>query len=129
MRAISIKQPWAWAILHAGKGVENRTWSASCQAKLPTRLAIHAGKTEDVEGRLYLESRGIAVPANLPKRCLVGEVTVTACQYTESPDDAADRFGPWAFGPWCWLLTDAQAYDEPIPCKGRLGIFEVTPDD
>lgn len=24
--ALSIRQPWAWAILHAGKDIENRDW-------------------------------------------------------------------------------------------------------
>ena len=27
MKAVSVHQPWAWAILHAGKNVENRTWA------------------------------------------------------------------------------------------------------
>ena len=41
--AISIRQPWAWAILYAGKDVENRTW------QLPERfwgqdILLHAGQ-------------------------------------------------------------------------------------
>ena len=26
MKALSIRQPWAWLILHAGKDIENRDW-------------------------------------------------------------------------------------------------------
>ena len=26
MKAITVMQPWAWAIFHAGKSIENRTW-------------------------------------------------------------------------------------------------------
>lgn len=26
--ALSVRQPWAWAIIHAGKDIENRTWQA-----------------------------------------------------------------------------------------------------
>ena len=26
MKALTIKQPWAWAIIHAGKDIENRDW-------------------------------------------------------------------------------------------------------
>jgi len=26
MKAITIKQPWAWAIVFAGKDIENRSW-------------------------------------------------------------------------------------------------------
>ena len=34
MKALSIHQPWAWAILNAGKTVENRTWSTNYQGPL-----------------------------------------------------------------------------------------------
>src|ERR1039458_10791672 len=27
MKALSIRQPWAWAILYAGKDIENRDWN------------------------------------------------------------------------------------------------------
>ena len=26
MKALSIRQPWAWAIINAGKDIENRQW-------------------------------------------------------------------------------------------------------
>lgn len=42
MRAISIRQPWCWAILHAGKRVENRDWKG-CSYRGP--VLLHAGKS------------------------------------------------------------------------------------
>ena len=41
MRAISVRPPWAWAILHAGKDIENRTW----KTKLRGTIAVHASQT------------------------------------------------------------------------------------
>jgi hypothetical protein len=41
VKALSIRQPWAWAILHAGKRIENRDWR-SCHYRGP--LLIHAAK-------------------------------------------------------------------------------------
>ena len=38
--ALSIRQPWAWAILHAGKDIENRSWSTSFRGP----VCIHAAK-------------------------------------------------------------------------------------
>lgn len=40
MRALTVQQPWAWAIVHGGKNIENRTqmW------KYRGPLAIHAGQ-------------------------------------------------------------------------------------
>lgn len=38
--ALSIRQPWAWLILHAGKTVENRRWATSHRGP----FLIHASK-------------------------------------------------------------------------------------
>jgi hypothetical protein len=45
MRAITVRQPWAWAIVHGGKDVENRTRNIAGAYRGP--VAIHAGKTLD----------------------------------------------------------------------------------
>lgn len=39
MRVLTVQQPWAWAILHGGKDVENRTQAWSYRGP----VAIHAG--------------------------------------------------------------------------------------
>ncbi len=33
MLAISIRQTWAWAVIRAGKDVENRTWNLLMRAE------------------------------------------------------------------------------------------------
>src|SRR5271166_1914096 len=52
VRAISVRQPFAWAIIHAGKDVENRSPNArrQFQAAVSERVLIHASKgmTADV---------------------------------------------------------------------------------
>jgi hypothetical protein len=42
VKAISIRQPWAWAILSAGKRVENREWQHAPKYRGP--VLIHAAK-------------------------------------------------------------------------------------
>lgn len=42
MKALSLRQPWAHAVLHLGKRVENRDW-AGCSYRGP--ILIHASKT------------------------------------------------------------------------------------
>lgn len=39
MKALTVQQPWAWAIIHGGKDVENRTQAWGYRGP----LAIHAG--------------------------------------------------------------------------------------
>lgn len=34
VKALSVRQPWAWAIVHAGKDVENRNWPTPHRGRL-----------------------------------------------------------------------------------------------
>lgn len=45
MRAITVRQPWAWATIHGGKDVENRGRNIAGSYRGP--IAIHAGKSVD----------------------------------------------------------------------------------
>lgn len=45
MRILTVRQPWAWAIIHAGKNVENRPRNIAGGYRGP--VAIHAGLTYD----------------------------------------------------------------------------------
>ena len=123
--ALSVRQPWAWAILHAGKPVENRTWPTRFRG----RLLIHAGKTFDREGyewiALNAERLGIPVgalpgPKGFPMGGVVGAVTVTDCVEGGAGDPAEGS--PWFFGPFGFTLDDPTAY-ELVPCRGALGFF------
>jgi hypothetical protein len=46
MKALSIRQPWAWLIVHGHKDIENRTWTTTFRG----RFLVHAGRTFDPEG-------------------------------------------------------------------------------
>ena len=116
--AISIRQPWAWAIIHAGKDVENRTWSTSFRGP----VVIHAAKgmtrdeNEAAAGFMHFQL-GIVAPLSihLPRGGIVGVAEITGC---------VNRSGsPWFFGPWGFTIANAQPVDF-IPCKGALGFFE-----
>jgi len=48
VKALTLWQPWSWAIAHAGKRVENRTWAPPASV-IGQRVAIHAGLKLDDE--------------------------------------------------------------------------------
>lgn len=119
VRAISIRQPWAWAILYADKRVENRTWY--CDYRGP--IFIHAGLTVDRDGLTDLEAVIREVPEPRPKAylgALIGRAVLVDCV---RPDDVAFDQTSWAMGPWCLVLEDVEPLSVPLPCKGMLGIF------
>lgn len=43
-RAIAIRHPWAWAVIHGGKDVENRTAPRQFKAAVGRRIFVHASK-------------------------------------------------------------------------------------
>ena len=48
MRVLTVRQPWAWAIVHGGKDIENRTRNVAGAYRGP--VAIHAGLAFDPAG-------------------------------------------------------------------------------
>ena len=117
MKALSIQQPWAWAIFN-GKPVENRTWPTHFTGQ----FLIHAGKKFDYEGYRWLLDNRNLLTAELPHRDVfqcggfVGKSRVVDCvDYHPSP---------FFFGPWGFVLIDSQSIPF-IPYRGQLGFFDV----
>lgn len=120
MRALSVRQPWAWLILFGGKDIENRTWR---NARVGHTL-IHAAK-----GMTLLEyeqasefaadvAPNVVLPAlkDLPRGGVVGSVTIVGCV-----GRSASR---WFVGPYGFELEDARPLPF-VPYRGELGFFEI----
>lgn len=114
MKALSIRQPWAWLILHGGKDCENRPWRTTHRGP----LLIHASKTVDREAYAQLRARGVDMPAlsGMPIGGIVGHVYVVDC--------VEEHESEWFTGPYALVLANPEPR-EFVPRKGRLGLFEV----
>lgn len=120
-RALSIQQPWADAIIHGTKRVENRTWRRKDDGRGLGWIWVHAPATYDNEGAMWMRKRHLHTPeASSPRSALIGLAYVHTM--SNGPLDADD---PWAFGPWCWCIGEVIALDESVPCKGALGLWAV----
>ena len=116
---LTLIQPWAWAIAHAGKRLENRTWRPWCP--IGTYLAIHAGQRVDREAVADLQGVGVKVPLTLPTSAIVAVARlVGTCDDTGVPGDQL----MWWAGPVGWVLDRVVAV-EPLPCAGRQGLWEL----
>jgi hypothetical protein len=122
VKALSIRQPWAWAILHSTKRVENRDWPTQFRG----RVLLHASKgctRDEYDEAAWAIGGGInGVPplADLPRGAIVGAATITDC--------VSESSSPWFCGPYAFVLADVVALPEPIPCKGALGFWDVSED-
>lgn len=115
MFALTVRQPWAHAIIHCWKDIENRTWSTDYRGP----LAIHAGKVYDEEGRLFMQRQNLHVPDDLISGAIIGVVDLVDCTHTVSDS-------PWAEpGVWHWRLANPHAV-RPIYLRGQQGLFTVT---
>jgi len=118
MMALSIKQPWAWAIFH-GKDVENRTWRTSVVGT----IVIHTGKGFDHKGYMWLRDNAGLLDAPLPsvsgfrRGGVIGLARLAGCvDYMASP---------WFFGPWGFVLRDQRVLSCFIQWPGKQGFFDI----
>lgn len=112
---LSIRQPFAWLVVHGVKDIENRSWRTHYRGP----LLIHASANlsdfylETIE---YCQSKGrVRMPEDYDIGGIIGMVEVVDC---------VRRHGsPWKHGPsWGWVFANAR----PLKfrqCKGAVGFF------
>ena len=127
MKALTVRQPWAWAIMIA-KPVENR--SRRFHHRGP--LLIHASQQEETDMvdhvlELIAEETDTAVSLlrnayrqQAARGAIVGAVTVTDC-VNEHPSR-------WFTGPYALVLERPQRAYSPVHCRGQLGLWQPPAD-
>jgi hypothetical protein len=136
MKAISIRQPWAWAILHAGKRIENRAWRSPPSYRGP--LLIHAAKActgqEYDAAADFMVERGLATPfgggRGTPRMVRLSELPFGAllgiARLVDARPNGTEPTDLWAIpGALGLVLDDVRPLPVPIPWRGQLGLFDV----
>lgn len=123
-RALSVRQPWAYAIISLGKDIENRDWPTRFRGE----VCVHASKGmtrgdyEDCLATVHgvSETRpfpsGVVFPAfdDLQRGGIIGVVEIVGCVERSS--------SPWFFGRYGFELCNARPVPF-IPVRGALGFF------
>lgn len=126
--ALSIRQPWAWAVATGLKTIENRGWNRLTPGNpmaFRGPVAIHAaqGMTRaEYEGACaFMEDRGVCapMPSDLIFGAIIGVAKITGASRNST--------NVWFTGPLGLWIDDAETMPEPIPCSGALGFFEWQP--
>jgi len=116
MKALTVRQPWAGAIAHQSKRVENRTWKLPAKHE-GSRILIHAGAQRDRWAVVYGEHLDVY-------SAIVAVATVTGCHFDNGNQVCCSY---WAQpGLYHWQLADVTALPKAVPAKGALGFW--TPD-
>jgi len=116
---LTLKNPWAWAVAHAGKRIENRTGPLGCKPR--DFLALHAGKSTDPDGARWMRERlGIAADPN-PRYSAI----IAVCRYGGAVQNCKD---PWAFPGHVHHLFDDVVTIDPISASGAQGLWLLRPE-
>lgn len=131
IKAISVRQPWAWAIMRAGKNIENRSWEPWGDYRGPLAILASKSVTEDeyedfLDTMFELEIK-TPVPecAKLELGGLVGVVDLVGCR------EPVKRTTGWhVTGQLGWELERPV----PLPLRPYTGFrgmrdFELTPTE
>jgi len=147
MKALSIRQPWVWAILHAGKRVENRQWHPP-RPLIGREFLLHASagctKREYREALECMLDAGLVragdCPAlsEVPRGAIVGIAKLEAVILPGGLPSVGTRRNtpesrmahPLAESPWYapgqyGLVLSNVKRTVVVACKGALGFFEA----
>lgn len=132
MKAISIRQPWAWAIIHAGKRIENREWRGAPSYRGP--ILIHAAQgctSEEYRGAAaWMAGRGLIAwksgqTPRLPKLSELERGGFVGRAYLVDVIRPGVRCSsPWYLGALGLVLADVEALPF-TPYRGEFGLFDV----
>jgi len=130
MKALTILQPYASAIIDGPKRVENRTWRPNLRT--PVWIAVHAGLRPLRDHFATVKQvwrhdrdRGlcdVGPPETLKLGALLGAMRVYDFLLIDKHPGL--DMDPWATGPWCWMIDQVVRW-KPIPWKGRQGLWEL----
>lgn len=145
MRALTVRQPYAWAIIHGQKDVENRTRNLAGSYRGP--VAITASVKPDREAQF---PHDVAIPlrgmeALTGRGVILGVVNLvdvhrdqimrgTSLHCCSSPEWHGGPPCPGPCSPWAearsyhLVLANPCPLPTPIPVRGRLGLWTL-PDD
>ena len=117
MKALSIRQPWAWLIIHGGKDIENRSRRTHKRGRILVHAAQGMTRDEYIAGDVMAAENGITLPAfdELQRGGIIGSVEIVDCVQEHDSD--------WFFGPFGYVVRDPH----PLPfqpCRGHLSFFE-----
>lgn len=142
MRALTLIQPWATCISHGSKRIENRGWRPSF-VMLGQKLAIHAGTKLDLYAVEAIRKNASLIvdmpePDAMVRSAVVAVATLAGWGRLSPPGSywtpswglhprQSDLLW-YAVGECGWVLDDVVALPEPVPCRGRQGLWPLPAD-
>ena len=117
MKVLTVRQPYAWLLIHGGKDIENRSYRTSHRGPLLIQASARSPRAYFDAAMEFARSRGISIPVDsLRSGSLSALVELVDCVSVSA--------SPWFNGPVGWVVRNALPVDF-IAFRGRLTIFEA----
>lgn len=124
MKILSIKEPFATLIKDDVKIYETRSWKTNYRGEIYIHASKAMSKSENVEKAMpYLKSE-------LNPGCILCKCNLVDCIYMTEEfiqkiknDTNESNYGHYEVGRYAWTLELIEVLEEPIPAKGKLGIW------
>lgn len=132
IKAISLWQPFASLVVGGFKRYETRSWFPHYRGLLAIhatkKFPVHAQRLCGVEPfKSWLLAMGYEDYGDLPTGAVLGVVKLELVYGTEIIRgylEAAElAMGDFSDKRFAWLLTDPQRFAEPIPARGKQGLW------
>lgn len=127
MKVLTIKQPWAQLIIDGYKKYEFRGWKTKYRGK----ILIHAGISLEKDMMVRFKDYNL----HCTMGAIIGEADLVDCILVDKTfNDELRSIDPIVYGRsnhvdnYAWKLENVIRYDEPIPCKGQLGLWNYDVD-
>lgn len=156
MKALTLYQPWASLIAAGVKTIETRSWPTRHRGPIAIHAAKTVPAGWNAEGIALIERYkdelrrvGALVKLDdgsfdllLPAGAVVAVANLWACgdysvhtgllnlanpsglAHISDDDNRCGSFGPGRFG---WVLDNIVALPEPVPVRGKQGLWQLTP--
>lgn len=122
MKALTIKQPWASLITEGYKKYEFRSWKTNYRGK----ILIHSGLSLEKD----MQERFKDYNLDYQLGYIIGEAEIVDCILVDEKfNEELRNIDPIVYGRsnhvenYAWKLENIKKYDNPIPCKGKLGLW------
>lgn len=121
LKALTIHQPYASAIMAGNKLFETRPWHPGKVSE----FVLHAGKGTNIAAQSVVKQFIPDWPKveDLPYGAALGIVTITnvypVADIVEEIDELELRIGNWDDGYYAWELNVIEIFDKPISIKGQ----------
>ena len=124
MKVLSIKEPFATLIKDGVKIYETRSWKTNYRGEIYIHASLSLSKSERVQSaNKYLKSE--IKPGFILCKCELVDCIPMTDEFIKYVNEETSEYdyGLYSEGRYAWKLKVLEVLDEPIPAKGKLGIW------